>query len=58
MRSRRLAADAAVILAEDAVADVMVAVLDPPVMPHGVRESGGVEADLTGVIGYVLARRP
>jgi hypothetical protein len=54
----RLAADAAVILAEDAVADVMIAVLDPPVMPHGVRESGGVEANLAGVVGHLLARRP
>jgi len=36
----------------------MVAVLDPPVAPHGVREGRRVQADLTRIVGDFLASLP
>src|SRR5215211_1140566 len=46
-----LAPDAAGVLAERAVADVVVAVLDAPMAAHGGGASSGVERDLAGVVG-------
>ena len=44
------APDAAGILAQDAVADVVIAVLDPPVRPDGTSEALGIELDLAHVV--------
>src|SRR3954452_8914651 len=52
------APNAAVVLTEDAVANIMVAVLDAPMPPYSARDGGSVEADLAGVIGDLLARGP
>src|SRR5215218_4100913 len=53
-----LAPDPAVVLAQDAVADVVVAVLDAPVGPDRPPEGRGVQPDLGGVEGDPLAPGP
>jgi hypothetical protein len=54
----RLSPDAAGILAESAVADIVVAVLDTPMAPDGMCENRGTEADLAGIVGDLLPRGP
>src|SRR4051794_40794711 len=50
--------DAAGILAERAVAHVVVAVLDAPMATDGSGAGLGVEGDLAGVVGDFAALRP
>src|SRR3954467_4159645 len=53
-----LAPDAAGVLAQDAIAHVVVAVLDAPVRPDRPPEGGGVQPDLAGVEGDLLGPGP
>src|SRR3954468_21899847 len=53
-----LAPDAAVVLAQDAIAHVVVAVLDAPMGADRPPEGRGVEPDLAGVEGDLLAPGP
>src|SRR3954451_18337981 len=53
-----LAPDAAVVLPQDAVADVVVAVLDAPVRPDGPPEGRRVQPGLAGVEGDLLGPDP
>src|SRR4051812_390188 len=53
-----LAPDAAGVLAQDAIADVVVAVLDAPVRPDRPPEGRGVEPGLAGVEGDLRAPGP
>src|SRR4051794_32216941 len=53
-----LAPDAAGVLAQDAVADVVVPVLDAPVRPDGPPEGRRVQPGLAGVEGDLLAPGP
>jgi hypothetical protein len=53
-----LAPDAAGVLAERAVAHVVVAVLDAPVAADGCGAGLGIEGDLAGVAGDLPALRP
>src|SRR3954468_12857847 len=50
--------DAAGILAQGAVAHVVVAVLDPPVPAHGSGASSGLERHLAGVVGDLAPLPP
>jgi hypothetical protein len=50
--------DAAVILAQDAVTDMVTAVLYAPVPAHEPAEGRRVEPDLAGVVGDLLAPLP
>jgi hypothetical protein len=54
----RPVADAAVVLAQDAVADVVIAVFDAPMRADSAAEIGGREADLASIVGDLLARPP
>src|SRR5215212_5576067 len=54
----RPAPDPAVILAQDAVAHVVVAVLDSPVRPDRPPEDFGVEPDLADVVGDLTPGPP
>ena len=53
-----LAPDAAGVLAERAIADVMIAVLNTPMAADGRGTSLGVERDLAGVIGDLTPLPP
>src|SRR5215207_2503205 len=53
-----LAPDAAVVLAQDAVAHVVVAVLDAPVRPDRAPEALGRQLDLADVVGDLAAGLP
>src|SRR5215211_7118513 len=53
-----LAPDPAVVLAQDAVADVVVAVLDAPVRPDRPPEALGLEVDLADVVGDLAPGAP
>jgi hypothetical protein len=57
-KDARFAADAAVVLAQDAVAHVVSAVLDPPVGADSPAKTDRVKRDLAGIIGDLLARLP
>src|SRR5919107_5057506 len=52
------APDPAVVLPQDAVADMVVAVLDAPVRPDGTPEALGVEPDLADVVRDLAAGAP
>ncbi len=53
-----LAPDAAVVLAQDAIAHVVVAVLDPPVRPDRPPKILGVQPDLADVVGDLAPGAP
>src|SRR3954452_21960015 len=53
-----LAPDAAAVLAQGAVADVVVAVLDSPVRPDRPPEVAGVQPDLADVVGDLAPGAP
>ena len=53
-----LAPDAAVVLAQDAIAHMVVAVLDPPVRPDRPPEILGVQPDLADVVGDLAPGAP
>lgn len=53
-----LVSDAAVVLEEADVADVVAAVFDPPMLTDGCTDSGGGQIDLTGVERYLVGIVP
>ena len=53
-----LAPDAAVVLAQDAVADVVIAVLDTPVRPDRMPEALGIQLALADIVGDLAPGAP
>src|SRR3954453_3345422 len=54
----RLATDAAVVLTEDLVTDIVGAVLNTPVAPNSLGKAGRCQRHLAGIVGHLLARPP